>query len=99
MPFRKMKQKVLYEGSRLRLSIGVGRCRSTVRQTRFCVQKNDLSDLGQLLNQEIKGAICLRMDDVYFLDTLTATVLIGFLRIANCSNTIVEVWGASPYIS
>ena len=54
--------------------------------------------LGQLLNQEIEGAICLKMDDVFFLDTSTATALIGFFNDANRYNAIIEVWSASPIV-
>ena len=54
--------------------------------------------LETLLQRNIDGAICLRMNDVFFLDTASAAGLIGFLREADWSNVRVEIWGASPIV-
>lgn len=54
--------------------------------------------LGRLLNNDIQGAICLKMEDVFYLDTSVATALIGFVKDAYRCNASVEVWNASPTV-
>ncbi|MDE0043662.1 MAG: hypothetical protein OXT74_16600 [Candidatus Poribacteria bacterium] len=49
--------------------------------------------LGKLLNNEIRDAICLKMDDVFFLDSSTAVALIGFVKDAyrcNASPSVIR---------
>lgn len=99
MPFRKKTPREIYEESWLKIEY-----RSADIFVRlygrldFALRKTIRPTLGQLLNQKIDGTICLKMDDVFFLDTSTATALIGFFRDANRSNAIIEVWSASPIV-
>ena len=100
MPFRKQNQKVLHENSWL--EVDYRRADIFVRlygRLDIALRKTIRPTLGQLLNQDIKGAICIKMDDVFFLDTSTATALIGFFDDANRCNIVIEVWGASPIVN
>ncbi|MYE88702.1 hypothetical protein F4X33_06890 [Candidatus Poribacteria bacterium] len=54
--------------------------------------------LQPLLEQNIKGAICLRMNDVFFLEISTTAALVHFWRAADRSNVPIEIWGASPIV-
>lgn len=99
MPFRKQNQKVLHENSWL--EVDYRRADIFVRlygRLDIALRKTIRPTLGQLLNREIEGAICLKMDDVCFLDTSAASALIGFFKDADRYNTIVEVWNAGPIV-
>ncbi len=99
MRFRKKNPQEMYEESWLKVDY-----RSADIFVRlygrldFALRKTIRPTLGQLLNREIEGAICLKMDDVFFLDTSTATALIGFFQDANRCNAIIEVWSVSPIV-
>ena len=54
--------------------------------------------LGRLLNNDIQSTICLKMEDVFYLDSSVPTALIGFVKGANSCNAIVEVRNASPTV-